>query len=159
MNFVEWVENTSLSLWMVDSIWGYPIALATHAVGMAILVGTILMIDLRVLGYGSQVPLRSFGRVFIASWIGAVLNLASGLALFTVDPEHFLNHPIFWTKIGLIVSGLFLLYLLLRDLKSSGRDSSENIEPSFKAKSIAGLSLVIWLGAIVAGRLIAYLEF
>ena len=47
MNFVDWVENTALGLWMADSLWAYPIVLATHAVGMSIVVGTIVMIDRR----------------------------------------------------------------------------------------------------------------
>ncbi len=158
MNFVEWVENSSLSLWMADSIWAYPIVLATHAVGMSIVVGTIIIIDLRVLGYASQVRLTSFNNVLIATWFGAILNFLSGVALFTVDPEHFLYHPIFWTKIGLVIAGLLFVYLLLRELKASGQDTSERIESSRKAKTIASLSMLLWLGAIVAGRLIAYVE-
>ena len=158
MNFIEWVEISSLSLWMVDSIWAYPIVLATHAVGMSIVVGTILMINFRVLGFATQVRLISFNKVFIATWLGVVLNLLSGVALFTVDPEHFLYHPVFWTKIGFVISGLLFVYLLLRELKASGQDSSDRIGPSFKAKTIASLTLLIWLSAIVAGRLIAYVE-
>lgn len=158
MNFVEWVENSSLGLLMLDSIWAYPIVLATHAVGMSIVVGTIIIIDLRVLGYASQVRLTSFNNVLIATWFGAILNFLSGVALFTVDPEHFLYHPIFWTKIGLVIAGLLFVYLLLRELKASGQDSSERFESSRKAKTIASLSMLLWLGAIVAGRLIAYVE-
>lgn len=158
MNFVEWVENSSLGLLMLDSIWAYPIVLATHAVGMSIVVGTIIIIDLRVLGYASQVRLTSFNNVLIATWFGAILNFLSGVALFTVDPEHFLYHPIFWTKIGLVIAGLLFVYLLLRELKASGQDSSERFESSRKAKTIASLSMLLWLGAIVAGRLIAYVD-
>lgn len=158
MNFVEWVENSSLGLLMLDSIWAYPIVLATHAVGMSIVVGTIIIIDLRVLGYASQVRLTSFNNVLIATWFGAILNFLSGVALFTVDPEHFLYHPIFWTKIGLVIAGLIFVYLLLRELEASGQDSSERFESSRKAKTIASLSMLLWLGAIVAGRLIAYVE-
>ena len=77
MAFVDWIESTALSIWMIDSIWAYPIVLSTHAVGMSIVVGTIVIVDLRILGFASKIPLNSFGRLFIVSWIGVALNFLS----------------------------------------------------------------------------------
>jgi hypothetical protein len=158
MNIVDWVENSTLGLWMADSLWAYPIVLATHAVGMSIVVGTIVMIDLRVLGFASRVPFKSFGKILLVCWFCVALNTLSGVALFTVDPEHFIFHPVFWTKIGLVIAGLFFIYLLLRELRVSAPGDPESTEPSRKARLIATLSLLFWLGAIIAGRLIAYIE-
>ena len=158
MNFVDWVENTALGLWMADSLWAYPIVLATHAVGMSIVVGIMVIIDLRVLGFANRVPLRSFDKLLRVCWVGVALNVLSGVALFTVDPEHFIYHPVFWIKIGLVIAGLFFIYLLLRELRTSAPGDPEAVEPSRKARLIATLSLLFWLGAIIAGRLIAYIE-
>ena len=116
MAFVDWIESTALSIWMIDSIWAYPIVLSTHAVGMSIVVGTIVIVDLRILGFASKIPLNSFGRLFIVSWIGVALNFLSGVALFTADPAQFLYHPVFWIKIGLIIVGAVLVYVMWRGL-------------------------------------------
>ncbi len=158
MAFVDWVENTALSIWMVDSIWAYPIVLSTHAVGMSIVVGTIVIVDLRILGFASKIPLSSFDRLFIVSWIGVALNFLSGVALFTVDPVQFLYHPVFWIKIGLIIVGAVLVYLLWREVKPDEEKPDENSEASARTKSIALISLILWACVIVAGRLIAYIE-
>ena len=83
---------------MIDSIWGYPIVLSAHAVGMSIVVGTVLMIDLRVLGLAGDAPLASFRNMFWVTWFGVFLNFTSGVALFASDPAKFLVHPAFWNK-------------------------------------------------------------
>ena len=158
MAFVDWVENTALSIWMVDSIWAYPIVLSTHAVGISIVVGTIVIVDLRILGFASKIPLNSFGRLFIVSWIGVALNFLSGVALFTADPAQFLYHPVFWIKIGLIIVGAVLVYVLWREVKPDEEKPDENSEASARTKSIALMSLILWACVIVAGRLIAYIE-
>jgi uncharacterized protein DUF6644 len=158
MAFVDWVENTALSIWMIDSIWAYPIVLSTHAVGMSIVVGTIVIVDIRILGFASKIPLNSFDRLFIVSWIGVALNFLSGVALFTADPAQFLYHPVFWIKIGLIIVGAVLVYVLWREVKPDEENLDENSEASARTKSIALISLVLWACVIVAGRLIAYIE-
>jgi hypothetical protein len=158
MEFVDWIESTALSIWMIDSIWAYPIVLSTHAVGMSIVVGTIVIVDLRILGFASKIPLNSFGRLFIVSWIGVALNFLSGVALFTADPAQFLYHPVFWIKIGLIIVGAVLVYVMWREVKPDKEKPDENSEASARTRSIAKLSLLLWAGVIVAGRLIAYIE-
>lgn len=158
MAFVDWVENTALSIWMVDSIWAYPIVLSTHAVGMSVVVGTIVIVDLRILGFASKIPLNSFDRLIIVSWTGVALNFLSGVALFTADPAQFLYHPVFWIKISLIIVGAVLVYVLWRAVKSDEEKPDETSEASARTKSIALVSLLLWVCVIVAGRLIAYIE-
>ena len=106
MEFVSWVEESALGIYMLDSIWGYPIVLSAHAVGMAIVVGTVLMIDLRLVGFVGRAPLDSFKNIFFVTWIGVALNLLSGIALFASDPEKFTFHYVFWIKIGLMLAGV-----------------------------------------------------
>lgn len=154
MEFVSWVENSALGIWMLDSIWGYPIVLSSHAVGMSIVVGTVLMIDLRVLGYAGDAPLPSFRNMFYVTWFGVFLNFASGVALFSSDPAKFLYHPVFWTKIGLMGAGVLSVYLLWGSLSASGGAAAE----TNKVKNLARFSMLLWLGVIIAGRLIGYVE-
>ena len=78
--------------------------------------------------------------------------------MFTADPAQFLYHPVFWIKIGLIIVGAVLVYVMWREVKPDKEKPDENSEASARTRSIAKLSLLLWAGVIVAGRLIAYIE-
>ena len=149
MEFLTWLETSSVGVWIRESLWGYPIVLSSHAVGMAIVVGVVTMIDIRVLGYAKQIPITSFRSLFNLAWGGFALNFISGCLLFTGDPVKFFNDWPFRIKISLIILGMISVWLLLRELKSN--------ESSGKARTIAVFSLLCWFGAITAGRLTAYL--
>ena len=158
MDFISWIENSTLGMWMVDSLWAYPILLSTHAVGMSIVVGTVVVIDLRILGYAGSSALDSFSKLFFVTWIGVIINFGSGVALFTTDPGKFFYHPVFWTKIGLMLSGVFVAYLLWRQIKKPAGNTNGHFQASSGVKLLTFFSLLLWLGVIVAGRLIAYVE-
>jgi len=158
MAFIVWAENSALGIWMVDSIWAYPIVLSTHAIGMSIVVGTIVMLDLRLLGYAKLAPISSFKSMFVVTWLGVALNFLSGIALFFSDPAQFLFHPVFLTKIGLMIIGVLSFYFLWRELGKHDAVAEVEIESSARIKLLAHLTLIIWFSVIVAGRLIAYVE-
>jgi hypothetical protein len=158
MAFIDWIENSALGIWMIDSLWAYPIILSTHAVGMSIVVGTIVMLDLRLLGYAKTAPISSFKSMFVVTWLGVTLNLLSGIALFCSDPAQFLFHPVFLTKIALMISGVVSFYFLWRELGKYYVAAGVEIESSGKIKLLAHLTLIIWFTVIVSGRLIAYVE-
>ena len=155
MEFLYWLEETALGVWVAQS-WGYPLVLSTHAVGMSIVVGVVIMINLRLLGFSSAVPLSMLSKLTYILWAGVVLNIASGLALFCGNPVKFFFHPVFWTKISLIVLGGLSLWWALT--VSREKISDNDILTSNKGKVLAALSLAMWLGAIIAGRLIAYFK-
>lgn len=149
MEFLSWLENTSVGFWIRESMWGYPIVLSSHAVGMAVVVGVITMIDIRVLGYARSIPITAFKSLFNLAWAGFALNFVSGCLLFTGDPKKFFNDWPFRIKISLIILGMISVWLLIREIKIN--------ESSSKARAIAAFSLLCWFGAITAGRLTAYL--
>ena len=152
MEFLTWLENSGVGIWIRESLWGYPIVLSSHAVGMAVVVGMVTMIDIRVLGFASKIPISSFNSLFNLTWAGFALNFVSGCLLFTGDPVKFyLSNP-FRIKISLIILGMISVWLLLRAVKDTDTGPA-----SSKARYIAILSLLFWFGAITAGRLTAYL--
>jgi hypothetical protein len=157
--FIDWVENSALSIWMVDSIWAYPIMLSMHAVGMSIVVGTVFMIDFRILGFAKEAPLTSFGGMLKVTWLGVTLNFLSGVALFASNSEQFLFNPLFWTKIGLMVLGVLSVFALWRKITHQHVDGATMVEATGSVKHLARFSLLLWLGVIIAGRLVAYIDF
>lgn len=155
MAFLSWLQQTALAHYVQESAWGYPIVLSAHAVGMAILAGIVLMIDFRVLGFGRALPLRYFSGLTKLALGGFVLNLLSGIALFVADAAEHATNIAFITKIVLLIIGGVLMVLLSRRVFTAHGVDAVAMETD-SARLIAGLSVVAWIGVIVAGRLIAY---
>ena len=80
MGFLAWLEATGLAEWVRSSQAGYPSMIALHALGMAIMVGLSLLLDLRILGWFAGIPLQSLQRFFRLAWIGFGINFLSGSA-------------------------------------------------------------------------------
>ena len=157
MSGLIWLQDGALGVWVAESIRGYPIVLACHAVGMAAVVGAVVMICLRSLGFANAVPVAFFVRLSAVIWLGLALNVLTGCALFSGDPVKFFYHPVFWLKLSLVSLGVASIWLLLRSLREA--DRSPIRAPRNRIRLLAGLSLTFWIGALGAGRLIAYIEF
>lgn len=158
MDYLIWLQDSALGTWVAGSIWGYPIVLACHAVGMAVVAGTVTMISIRILGFAHAVPLTLFARLSAVAWAGLVLNVVTGLALFSGDPVKFFYHPVFWFKLSLITLGTVSLWLVVRAFRTAASTPEAGTEATAGTKLVAGCSLAFWVGAIIAGRLIAYIE-
>ncbi|MCX2781729.1 hypothetical protein OQJ46_01840 [Microbulbifer thermotolerans] len=150
MTFLDWAESSSLGLWVSDSLWGYPIVLTLHTIGMSILVGIALMISFRLLGFCSRLPLRDMYNYWKVAIAGFCINLLSGTALFFGGATLLWENRPFLLKITLIATGLLLSHYL------ATRTISDKI--TSKHKFIAGASIFLWIAALVSGRLIAYID-
>jgi len=157
MEFFTWLQETPFSQWVASSpsLLAYPTILTLHTVGMAIVVGTCAVIDLRLLGVGDEVPLKALGRAPSLVWTGFLINAATGLALFTTDAEHKSMQTVFFVKLALIFLALVVYARIRRLVFRSPAALSAPI--SGEAKALAVVSLILWTGATVAGRLMAYL--
>lgn len=151
----EWLEGTRLALWVGESLWGYPLLLGLHIIGLAIVAGIFLLLDLRMLGVLGGVDYAGFRDLFPLAWAGLALNAVSGLALFSSQATTFIVSVPFLVKITCIATGVALAVVLRRrlDRLCGTIDGNDAVAPGV----LAGLSLAVWIGAIVAGRLIAYL--
>ena len=156
MSFLYWLEQSMIGVWVAQS-WGYPLVLSCHAVGMAIVVGTVIMINLRLLGFATAIPFSFFLELSRVTLFGVILNIASGLALFSGNPLKFFYHPAFWIKLSLILLGSLSVWWGLRSVRLMS-PGTELMTASNTVKLVASFSLFCWLGAIVAGRLIAYFK-
>jgi hypothetical protein len=160
MDLLVWLEDTDFSVWLRESDWGHPIVLCFHAVGMGLVVGVSFMFCARVLGYSKDFPLSGFDRLFGLSWFGFIMNAISGVLLFIGEPRRLLATPAFLVKMVLIVLAGFSLWALSRALYGdvAGAEAPERSPATItaSAKIAAVFPVVLWLGAIVAGRLIGY---
>jgi len=162
MEFLAWLEQTELSLWLRESDWGHPIVLCFHAVGMGLVVGISLMFCARVLGYSKSFPLAGFDKLFGLAWFGFAMNAVSGVLLVIGEPRRLLLTPAFLIKMILIIFAGFSLWILARTLQNAEHPAGANVVSlredvaSRSAKIAAIFPIVLWLGAIISGRLIGY---
>lgn len=146
----EWLENTPVAIWVGESLWAYPFWLSLHAIGLAVVVGIFAMRDLRLLGLFQGLEPVAFLALSRYAWIGFAINAISGVFLFTSQASTFVHSTPFLIKITCIAAGMVVAVVIqgrLRDGRTEGAGM----------KIIALVSLSLWLGAIIAGRLIAYL--
>jgi hypothetical protein len=153
---LQQLQNSAFSQWVVgsESILAYPTILTLHTVGLALVVGTAVVIDLRTLGVGTAIPLATLRSAFRIFWLGFVINLVSGLILFASEATTKGTQPVFFIKLALVAAGLIVTAALRRGTFSGEHAAAE---PTPRARTLAGTSLLLWACAIVAGRLMAYL--
>ncbi len=149
------IEATPLATWLRESpsIWGYPTVLTLHTVGLALLVGPSWALDLRLLGFAPAVPLRALERTFPAMWIGFWINGISGLLLFAADASTKGATLLFATKLTLIAIAVVNIFAIRRVVYRRGSEPAS----SPIARTLAVVSIVLWVAAIGTGRWMAYI--
>ena len=156
MGFLEWLQSTWLGVLVAESLWGYPIFETIHTLGMAMMIGSLGLINLRVLGYKPELRLLDTRQLLPLAWIGFTLNAISGTALFTSDAVYFWDKYTFRIKMILIILGGINASLLGQRVFRQAAAAGPTLPPAASTKVIAFLSLLFWFGAVIAGRLIAY---
>ena len=155
MEFLSYLEQTGFSIWVRESrsLFSYPGILLMHTYGMAIVVGLIAGIDLRILGFAPALPLAPMRKLLPIMWAAFWLNAATGTILMVVDATTKLRNPDFFIKMGFILVAVLVQWAID---KRVFRDPQTDAPMTANAKLLAAASLVCWLGAITAGRLLAY---
>lgn len=153
--FLLWLESTALSQWVVSSpsMFAFPGILALHAIGMGFAVGICLALDLRILGVAPGVQIAEMRRFVPIVWVGFWLNAISGVLLLIGYPTKALTNPVFYLKLLLIAGGLVLFARIGRRVFN---DAGDAVADSTRVRRLALVSLVCWVGAITAGRFLAY---
>ena len=157
MNFLISLENSGLASWVRESPspFSYPFIIFLHAAGLSMVVGLSAVIDLAVLGFAPGLPLAPLEKLYRPIIAGFWINAVSGVALTIADASTMLVNGIFWIKMTLIVLAVIDVMILRRAVF---RDPFIDKRPvSADAKVMALVSLILWAGAITAGRLTAYL--
>lgn len=157
LEFLTRIEQSGICSWVRESssVWAYPTFIFFHSLGMGFLVGTSMVIDLRLLGVARGVPLEPMKKFFPALWFGFCVSAVSGFVLTIIDIRKWLGDPLFYIKMGLIalamVTGRLIWNRVFRDA------SGDDIAIAGSTKALAAASLFLWIAAITAGRLTAYL--
>lgn len=136
--------------WISSNPYAYPALEVVHIIGIALLLGSLVLVELRVWGVGADLPLRALARLALPVTVaGFGLVAMSGLLLFAAHPNDMLANRAFLIKLGLVsLAGLNAAFFHAR--------GSLAMNDGF-ARAQTALSLGLWLGAIICGRWIAYI--
>jgi hypothetical protein len=157
MDFLRSLEQSGFSTWVRESpsVLAFPTVLLLHTIGMGLVVGINAGIDLRILGFAPAVPLAPLERFFPILWIGFWINAVTGVVLVVQDATTKLTNPDFYLKMIFIALAVINLQMLR---KRVFRDPHIDKAPfATNIKILAVTSLILWLGAITSGRLLAYI--
>lgn len=150
------LQESTLGHAMRSSPSLYPAVEILHILGFVVLVGSILALDLRLLGLGRAIPIQPMAQLLLPlSRFGFLLAISMGLLLFSADAAHVVRNPAFQTKLLLIAAAL--LNIAIAHVGPWRRVALWGAEAPAGAKVTALVSLLLWLSVVCAGRLIAYL--
>jgi hypothetical protein len=135
--------------WIASHPWLYPVLESLHIVGVALLLGNLVLLELRVWGRGAELQVMALARLALAvSVAGFCLLLVTGLVMFAAAPQELLANRYFLIKMGLVnLAGLNALAFHLRQ-------GLHKLDGLARAQTV--LSLGLWLAVIICGRWIAY---
>ncbi len=144
------------------SFWVYPIVNATHIFGIALVIGGILPLNLRLMGFVRSCAVKPLARLCVPiAAFGLAIAVVTGLMLFSVKPVDYVRTDIFLAKIGLIFAACINIALVR--LNASWREivyAEESIlntkEPDFGLRIAGAVSLIVWITVLILGRFIGY---
>lgn len=136
--------------WLRQSATAYLFVNASHILGIGLLLGSIIPLDLRLLGFFRRFPLEVLGPFLVrCGTVGLGLAMLTGAWLFSVDPDEYLANAAFRWKLGLLA--LALINVAFQHWGAGPMLDS----PAVRVR--AGISLCVWLAVLVAGRWIGFL--
>lgn len=153
--FLQWCFDTGLGAFMRDVSWAFPTMEIVHFIGLCLLFGVMLVVDLRLLGFLRRLPVDAVLRLLPLALIGFFLNAASGIAFFCFSPDDYWFNPLFKLKLVLmLVAGLNALGFTIFHFRQ--QHSGQTALAGWAGKISAGGSLLIWTIVIVLGRSLPY---
>ena len=149
------LQESALGHVMRSSPMLYPAVEILHILGFVVLVGSILALDLRLLGLGRTIPIPPMAQLLLPlSRIGFLLAISMGFLLFSADAAHVVRNPAFQAKLLLIAAALVNIVVAHAGPWRQIAQWRNPVPGSAKFTALA--SLLLWIGAVCAGRLIAY---
>jgi len=150
------IESLAVAQAMREHEWLYPAVAIAHIVGFSILFGSVVMFDLRVLGLSRQISVRALAR-FLLPWSVASLLLIvpSGLLLFAAHADDFLESRAFAVKMALLLAAGMNAAMFLTGPYQSVKSWDTGASAPVLARLSVALSIVLWVGVIACGRVIA----
>jgi hypothetical protein len=156
-HWMQWLENTALSVTIRQSLWLYPGLEIIHITGITLLAGAAFMFDLRLLGFSNSLPVTGLASHLLPwSRRGLALVIPSGVLLFITNALALSTDPTFWVKMVLLfLAGINVAFFHKVTFRSPDAWNDKATTPT-AARLAALASIVLWITIIACGRLLAY---
>jgi hypothetical protein len=152
-----WIKHSSLSQLVVGVPWIWPACETLHFIGMAMLIGVIGVIDLRMLGFMKRLPFAPLHRLLPWGIAGFIINLITGALFFTGDPYQYKDNIAFILKLAFIlVAGINVLIFYRAPYRQVEAMGPGDDAPT-SAKVIAATSILLWFGVMYWGRMLPFI--
>ena len=158
--FSDWLAATPVSTTIQDVSWIIPTVQTVHILSIAIVMSSVLLVDLRVFGLISRgQPLDAVARRFLPwVWFTLIVLLVSGSTLVVGEPGRSLQNPAFIAKMCMLITVMLLTLSFQSGLKRDAQYWERSPTRRASGRIIAGLSLMLWVAIVFAGRWIAYVS-
>jgi hypothetical protein len=157
-DILHWIRDTSLGAAVRQSRWMFAAGETFHFIGLSMLVGGILIVDLSLLGFIRKIPVRAALAFLPFAIVGFLINLLTGIVFFAADPYMYWPNPAFRLKMFFILlAGLNAIVFTVMEHRNAltlGADQSTGT----LTRVTAGLSLSLWLAVLLLGRLLPAFE-
>jgi len=152
IRFLEWLITSPWTDFILKHEWAFPTIQSFHFIGFAFLIGTIAIVDLRLLGLGmpKQTPAELAADLDPVTWIGLALMLTTGPLMFSADAVTYHFNPSFQFKMVCLTVAIVFHFTLHRLAIRPGA-------PVVAAKLAAVVSLLLWTSVLSGGRMIAFI--
>jgi hypothetical protein len=141
---------------LMHTAWAWPAAESLHFIGLSLLVGGVGLFDLRLLGLGRRIPIATWHRLIKWGLLGFAINVSTGSLFLLAEPDQYVYNPSFQFKLLFIaIAGAnALLFYATSWRRVAAADAP--LDAPRAAKLAAVISLSMWIGVIVAGRLLTF---
>ncbi len=154
----EAVQDLPVSIAIRESLWFYPIIETTHVLALCLFLGLVAMMDLRLVSATMRTaPVTEVQqRLFPWQMVGLALMTVSGLLLLLSEPLRFYDNPFFRAKVILLVLAIANAGVFHTGVYTRVAQWDTQPVPPVAARVAGGLSILLWVGVVTAGRMIAY---
>ncbi len=155
-SLVQWIEGGTINSWVLGSAWIWPVMEILHFIGLSLLLGSMLVVDLRMAGLFRTLRAAASLRLLPLAAVGFAINMTTGVLFFFGDPGRYSINIGFRIKMVLVVlAGLNALWFYMKVEPFVGAWEPHGKPPAL-AQFIGLMSLASWLGVLLLGRLIPY---
>lgn len=150
-----WLTSTSIKSFVNSVPWVWPASETLHFMGLCLLFGVVLTVNLRMLGMMKNLAFADLRRLLPLGMLGFGINLITGMLFFIAVPEQYTqNVAFYWKMILLMLAGAHILYLTVFD---GAWTVGPGDDPPLTAKLIAASAICLWVGVLYFGRMLPYI--
>lgn len=154
LSFFTWCEASPLGEAIRDSRWLFPVIESVHLLGLAVIGGAVLIVNLRLLGFGlTRQSVTQLWRDTLPWLVGSLaVMIVSGLLLFTSEATKLYYHEAFWVKMASLLLSIIFTFTAMRKIALS---DPARLRPLWN-RAAAVISIILWSGVGMGGRWIGF---